>query len=92
MSESSQLLIVEDDPTMASLMADVASELGYGISLAETLDQAKRDWTPAGMAAYYGNEEAALLLLELGCARDDASLRRYAEEKGLAKVLSELDE
>lgn len=43
MSESSQLLIVEDDPTMASLMADVASELGYGISLAETLDQAKRE-------------------------------------------------
>ncbi|AFJ02712.1 two-component response regulator [Methylophaga frappieri] len=42
MSETSNVLIVEDDPVIASLMADVAGELGYGISQAETLDQAKR--------------------------------------------------
>lgn len=41
MSKDRQLLIVEDDKTMAPAMATVAIELGYQVSFAETLDQAK---------------------------------------------------
>ena len=41
MSRDRQLLIVEDDKTMAPAMATVAVELGYQVSFAETLDQAK---------------------------------------------------
>lgn len=42
MPETRTLLIVEDDPNMASLMADVAGELGYRVSIAETLNEAKK--------------------------------------------------
>jgi len=41
MSKDRQLLIVEDDKTMAPAMATIAIELGYQVSFAETLDQAK---------------------------------------------------
>lgn len=41
MSKDHQLLIVEDDKAMAPAMATVAVELGYQVSFAETLDQAK---------------------------------------------------
>lgn len=43
------MLIVEDDPTMASAMAEVGRELGYLVSLAQTVDEAKREsatWLP----------------------------------------------
>jgi|GEM_PF-559618 len=41
MSEDRQLLIIEDDKTMAPAMAEVGIELGYHVSFAETLDEAK---------------------------------------------------
>ena len=41
MSKDRQLLIVEDDKAMAPAMASVAIELGYQVSFAETLEQAK---------------------------------------------------
>ncbi len=43
MQNNNQMLIVEDDPSMASAMAEVGRELGYHISLAETLEQAKTE-------------------------------------------------
>lgn len=43
MQKKNQMLIVEDDPLMASAMAEVGRELGYHVSLAETLEQAKTE-------------------------------------------------
>ena len=43
MLSSNKILIVEDDPEMTSLFSDVASELGYQIGVAQTLDKAKQE-------------------------------------------------
>ena len=43
MLSGNKILIVEDDPEMTSLFSDVASELGYQIGVAQTLDKAKQE-------------------------------------------------